>query len=89
MELAIVTTPVFGIREMVTDEVSALFFSPGDIGAFADRMKRLLDSESLRNKLTMNAKLSLGKLPTPMEMIDDYENLFLEAWLSGAPRKLG
>ncbi len=86
--LAIVTTPVFGIREMVSDEVSALFFPPGEIGAFADRMQRVLESKPLRERLGRNAKISLGKLPTPKEMIDQYEDLFLEAWLSGTPRRI-
>jgi glycosyltransferase involved in cell wall biosynthesis len=84
--LPILTTPVFGISEQVQDEVSALFFEPGDFKGLNRQLSRLVASPELRKKLGARAKISLGKLPTYPEMTSKYLSIFKEAWLSGGPR---
>ena len=41
--LPIVTTPVFGIREQVREDVNGLFYAPGDVDALAAAIARLVD----------------------------------------------
>ena len=45
--LPVVTTPVGGIPEAVTDGVEGYLITPGDVDALADRLKRLLQDGAL------------------------------------------
>ncbi len=85
-ELAIITTPVFGIVEQVKDNVSALYYPPGNIEKLTKNIKRLLGDNELKVKIAKNAKIALDVLPTIQEMSLAYEEVFKEAWLSGESR---
>lgn len=84
--LPIVTTPVFGIKELVTDKKSALFYDQGDVHQLASRLEQVLSDASLRRTLGSNANKALGKFPTMSEMQNAYVSLVAEAIVSGAPR---
>ena len=84
--LPIVTTPVFGIREQVRENVNALFYSPGDTRALADAIRRLRDDPDLRSRMARNSPIVLGALDDYETMAATYGRIFLEAWLSGRPR---
>ncbi|MCO4755565.1 MAG: glycosyltransferase family 4 protein, partial [Bacteriovoracaceae bacterium] len=85
-ENAIITTPVFGIVEQVKDEVSSLYYSPGDYEQLANQITRLVADESLRKTIASNGKIALGILPTFEEVTKMYEDVFVEAWWSGESR---
>lgn len=85
-ELAIITTPVYGIVEQVKNNVSALYYEPGDIKVLLNHLEKLTLNNELRNKLSSNAKIALDIFPTIDEMASQYENVFKEAWLSGGCR---
>ena len=85
-ELPIITTPVFGISEQVRDEVSALFYNPGDIKQLIRHIEKLLRSNELRKYLAQNARIEFDRLTTFDKMVDQYEQLFREAWASARPR---
>lgn len=85
-ELAIVTTPVYGIAEQVKNNVSSLYYQPGDIKVLLKHIENLTLNSELRNKLSSNAKIALDIFPTIDEMASQYENVFKEAWLSGECR---
>ena len=85
-ELAIITTPVYGIVEQVKNNVSALYYEPGDIKVLLNHLEKLTLNNELRNKLSSNAKTALDIFPTIDEMASQYENVFKEAWLSGKCR---
>ena len=85
-ELAIITTPVYGIVEQVKDNVSALYYQPANIEELTKNLEKLLTDGKLRNKLAQNAKIALDVLPTTQEMSMAYEEVFQEAWLSGKSR---
>ncbi len=85
-ELAIITTPVFGIVEQVKDNTSALYYQPGDIDTLRQHLIQLSLDEKLREKISSNAKVALDILPTLEEMSTSYEDVFKEAWLSGESR---
>jgi len=84
--LPIITTPVFGISEQVEDEVSALFYEPGDAAGLAGKISRLIADAELRNKLIANTTVALDGLIDFESMVDSYAELFREAWLSGNSR---
>ena len=84
--LPIVTTPVFGIAEQVQDNVSALFYQPGDVRALAGAITRLLDDAALRQSLAANTAPALDALIDFDSMVDRYAEVFREAWLSGGTR---
>jgi GT2 family glycosyltransferase len=87
--LPIITTPVFGIAEQVQENVSALFYQPGDAGALAGAITRLLDDATLRQTLAANATPTLNGLIDFDAMIDAYGDVFREAWLSNGTRARG
>ena len=84
--LPIITTPVFGIVEQVKENISALFYAPGDIQTLAQHITTLYHNRELANKLGENARIALNILPTLEEMSLRYEMIFKEAWLSGESR---
>jgi len=81
-KLAIITTPVFGIVEQVKDNVSALYYEPGNIEQLANNIVKVTKDEALRKTLASNAKAALGIFPTIEEMGNAYKEVFKEAWLS-------
>ena len=84
--LPIITTPVFGISEQVRDGVSALFYPPGDIEKLVRHIEKLVNDNDLRKSLRRKAGIELNRLITFEQMVDQYEKLFQEAWLSGGSR---
>lgn len=78
-ELAIVTTPVFGISEQVKHDVSAKFFKPKDFIELSQNLQLLIDDAGERARLSQNAKLHLQRLPDYQQMIAEYEALIFEA----------
>ncbi len=53
--VAIVTTPVGGIPDVLTHERNALLAEPGDIDGLADQLTRLLADSDLRRALAKEA----------------------------------
>lgn len=49
--LAIVTTPVGAVEDIVTDEQSGLLVQPGDVDALATALTRLVEDKALRERL--------------------------------------
>ena len=85
-QLPIITTPVFGIIEQVRDNVSALFYAPGDTKYLKHQIELLFRDKELRGRLGINARISLDIMPTLDEMGSEYETIFKEAYLSGESR---
>jgi glycosyltransferase involved in cell wall biosynthesis/GT2 family glycosyltransferase len=82
--LAIVTTPVFGISEQLRDGQSGLFFEPGNVIDLAKAIGRVAADRPLRQMLGRNARISLGRFPTMVEMQEAYVSLVREVSLSPA-----
>jgi GT2 family glycosyltransferase/glycosyltransferase involved in cell wall biosynthesis len=80
--LPIVSTQVFGIAEQVRHNLTALVYEPGDIATLGTHLTRLLDDAALRQRLGAAARDRLDVLVSYDEMIQEYENLLLEAFLS-------
>jgi O-antigen biosynthesis protein len=84
--LPIITTPVFGIREQVRENINALFYQPGNAHQLAERITSVLVDPGLRQRLACNSKPVLETLPDFETMISSYGKVFREAWLSGGTR---
>ena len=80
--LPMVVTPVYGVNEQVTDEVSALFFEVGNSAKLAEQLTRLVRDKDLRERLAGNAGDSLGRFPDVHAMCEEYGRLIKQAWLS-------
>lgn len=78
-DLAIVTTPVFGIAEQVRDNLSALYYEPGDIAALNRVLTQLIHKPDLRARLRSGAKEALAALPDYDTMLSAYAELLHEA----------
>jgi glycosyltransferase involved in cell wall biosynthesis len=57
----LVTTPMGGIADMVTDEESALVVAPGDVDATTAALARLLDSRALGDRLAEAATVEVRR----------------------------
>ena len=77
--LPIVTTPVFGIREQVREDVNGLFYEPGDVAALAAAIARIVNDDVLRAKLAGNAVPALDALTDFDAMVEAYGRIFVEA----------
>jgi O-antigen biosynthesis protein len=80
--LPIVTTPVYGVPELVKRDVNALFYQPGDVRSLASEIERLASDERLRHKLASNSRSVLESLPGYEAMIMRYRALLTEAVIS-------
>lgn len=79
---AIVTTPVFGIKEQLRDNVSGLFYEPGDAEKLANNLSRVINSKELRKELVENASWEMKRFLDFPTIIKKYEMLFKEAWIT-------
>ncbi|MCX5577042.1 glycosyltransferase [Kaistia terrae] len=78
-DLPIITTPVFGIPEMVVEDVNALFYEPGDVRELCALLERLVEDEKLHARLRLNSKAVLDSQPTFEDMILSFESLLRQA----------
>jgi O-antigen biosynthesis protein len=77
--LPIVTTPVFGIREQVREDVNGLFYAPGDTAALASAIVRVVVDDALRSRFAANAVPALDSLTDFDAMVTRYGQIFKEA----------
>jgi glycosyltransferase involved in cell wall biosynthesis len=54
--LAIITTNVGGIPELIEDGAGGILFSPGDVAALAEKISLLLENENIRTSLGAKAQ---------------------------------
>jgi glycosyltransferase involved in cell wall biosynthesis len=73
--LPIVTTPVFGISEQLTDGETALFYNPGEIGQLVNRIKTLLDNKNEAKVIGKRARKAVEVLFQEEDMLCKYEEL--------------
>jgi len=77
-----IATGVGGIPEMVQDEYSALIVKPGDAGALARAIERVLDDSVLARRLCENASADVHTKHSPKAygtaLMDIYKNLIAD-----------
>ncbi|WP_159739467.1 glycosyltransferase [Vibrio atypicus] len=77
--LSILTTPVFGIAEQVKDEVSARFYTPGEVNELGLLLENMIVDRKYAVNLGLNAKEHLNRLPDYTQMIDNYSSILKES----------
>lgn len=82
LQLPIVSTNTFGIKEQVFHGSSALLCAPGDIDKLSLHIQQVYADKTLRLKLIENAISALDKLPTYKEMVAGYNELIQQTYLS-------
>lgn len=80
--LPIVTTPVFGIPEVVEGGVNAIFYAPGDTKALAEILVELAGNAPKRAAMAAAGLAVLGAHPDYDDMLNKYAALIREAALS-------
>ncbi|MGR6533591.1 glycosyltransferase [Brevundimonas sp. RM1] len=82
--LPIITTPVFGIPEVVEEGVNAIFYRPGDTKALAGHISALAIDSERRAVMADAGREVLESRPSYDDMIVKYAALVREAALSGS-----
>lgn len=77
--LPIVTTPVFGIPELVREDFNALYYEPGDAAGLANVILKLLVDAGLRRELATNSPNVLKGHPGFGNMIEQYGRMIRQA----------
>ena len=77
--LPIITTPVFGIREQVRENVNGIFYEPAHVEALAAAITRLVTDDALRARFAANAVPALDALTDFDAMVAQYGRIFVEA----------
>jgi glycosyltransferase involved in cell wall biosynthesis len=76
--LPVVSTPVFGIPEAAVDGETALLVPPGDAGALASAMGRLIRDDELRRMLGHAGRRRFEKLFTLDRHLDTMQRFYTE-----------
>ncbi len=82
--LPIVTTPVGGIPEAVTDGVEGFLVAPGDIGALADRLDQLLGDVQLRRRMGEAARHKVEVAFSASAVLPQLEAMYVGMGLAGS-----
>jgi glycosyltransferase involved in cell wall biosynthesis len=78
-----ITTPVGGIPEAVTDGVHGLLVPPGDPAALARALHRLVENDTLRERLGHHAHLQAATFD-----VDGWRDELAEVWTGLSARRL-
>lgn len=78
-DLPIITTPVFGIPELVDEGRNALFYEPGDTSTLLGLILKLAQNSDERARLAAISRACLESRPGYTEMIEQYAQLISEA----------
>jgi glycosyltransferase involved in cell wall biosynthesis len=79
--LPVITTPVGGIPEAVTDGVEGFLVPPGDVAALAARLQQLLQDEALTRKMGAAARRKIETTFSTEAILPQIEALYLELGL--------
>jgi glycosyltransferase involved in cell wall biosynthesis len=83
--LPVVSTPVGGIPEAITDGVEGFLVQPGDIDALADRLGRLLKDPALRQAMSEAAKRKVESTFALDRIIPQWVELYAEQGIAPSP----
>ncbi len=77
--LPLITTPVWGIREQVRENVNAFYYEPGDVAELAEYMAHLIEDDELRSRFAERSTVVFESLPDYDFMLDQYGRLIEQA----------
>jgi glycosyltransferase involved in cell wall biosynthesis/GT2 family glycosyltransferase len=88
--LPLISTPVFGIREMVWPDWNAIFYPPGKVALLAKAVRSLVADPDLRHRMGARGPDILAARRGFQAEVEEYEAILLEAALAtpfSAPEK--
>jgi glycosyltransferase involved in cell wall biosynthesis len=77
--LPIISTPVFGLSEQLVDQVNAVFYEPGDVGALAAALQIMVKESDRRHAMGDASRVVLAGLTGFDETVACYADIFAEA----------
>ena len=77
--LPIITTPVFGIPEMVRKDVNCLFYDAGDVDELAAAVEKLWNDSAMRARFAQNSPIVLASQPAFPQMVKQYASVIKQA----------
>lgn len=77
--LPLISTPVWGIREQVRENVNAVLYEPGDVAKLAAHMAHLIEDDELRSRFAERSSVVFESLPGYDFMLDQYGRLIEQA----------
>lgn len=86
--LVVVATPTGGTREILTDGVNGLLFTPYDTEDLARKIVSLADNADLRRKLALAGQQTVAERFTVSKMLDEIEDYLQEIALASPQRKV-
>jgi len=76
LKTPVVSTKVSGIPELIEDGIEGFLVEPKNVYELSDRIKRLLESEELRNKMGVQGNIKVCK----KFYIEDCEDVLIRGW---------
>lgn len=76
--LPVVSTPVGGIPDAISDGAEGFLVPPGDVAALAERLRRLLCDEQLRSKMGEAARKKVERYFSAKVVVPQFEALYTE-----------
>ncbi|WP_416867806.1 MAG: glycosyltransferase family 4 protein [Imperialibacter sp.] len=76
LEVPVVATNAYGIKDVVKNEVNGLLFEDGDISGLARQILRTFNDDSLRNTLIQNGKITAFETFSIQKTITNYDAFF-------------
>ena len=76
--MPVVSTPIGGIPEAVTDGVEGFLVAPGDVDSLADRMKHLLQDDDLARRMGEAARRKVETTFSSDVILPKLERLYIE-----------
>ncbi|MBV5315336.1 MAG: glycosyltransferase family 4 protein [Prolixibacteraceae bacterium] len=76
--LPVITTPVGGLPDILSDKKNALLVNPGDISALSDALELMIDDETLRNQISCESKRLSQTIFSLVNISDQLDNLYYE-----------
>ena len=86
--LVVVATPTGGTREIITDGVNGLLFTPDDAEDLAQKIISLTDDVSLRRNLALEGRRTVAGRFTVTKMLDEIESYLQEIALASSPKEV-
>lgn len=76
--IPVVTTPVGGVEQVLTDSINCLIFDAYDIGILAEKLSFLMQSENIRKKMVGNADKLVESIFNISNICRDLGNIYEE-----------
>jgi glycosyltransferase involved in cell wall biosynthesis len=86
-QLPIISTPVFGVKEQVREDINAMLYNPGDTLGLAKLIAKCVEDRGILKSMRHHSSDVLAGLESYEGMVEKYERLMLAAADSAVPNE--